>query len=258
MITYSKGYLISELQRYVLIFSKVPSMSDIDKAQGYPASYLFIRRFGKWSIALDKAGFKSKVIRYSDEDLIAEFNRFITENNRIPTVHDMNSSAGYPSERAFVAHFKSWAKFLERMGYNGQINKIKLTGDEVCSMCATHNSDSWRFLDDKRVCRACYHQDYVHRPDVRPRILEYHRKYRAKRRRDFGYKPLNDPFDSCEYHHLHIDNDHTIGVHIPRYLHKSIWHSSTTKQNMDAINIVALLYLASEHTNIKLNKGEFK
>lgn len=64
------------------------------------------------------------------------------------------------------------------------------------------------------------------------------RKNRAKRR-GFGFIKLNEPFPGCEGHHL----DKEFVVHIPKEMHKSIFHSVLQDINMEEINALALDYV---------------
>lgn len=65
-----------------------------------------------------------------------------------------------------------------------------------------------------------------------------------QRRRGFGYEPINNKFEDSVFHHLHIDEDHNIGIYLPNDLHQSMYHNSFTGEGMLAINIIALLYLS--------------
>lgn len=62
---------------------------------------------------------------------------------------------------------------------------------------------------------------------------------RAHRRRTLGFIPLNQPFVGCERHHINYDEV----IHIPKKLHRSIWHNVWTGKNMEQINALALEYL---------------
>lgn len=121
-----------------------------------------------------------------------------------------------------------------------------------CKVCARAYQESR--TDD----RLRYNNEYYtsHKDVICAQMRAYRRTPEGKaslkrssgKRRDFGYEPLNDSFDSCEYHHLHLNNNHAAGVHIPVELHKSLHHNSFTGANMHAMNVIALLYLASEHS----------
>jgi len=66
---------------------------------------------------------------------------------------------------------------------------------------------------------------------------EMKRKGNAKRRQ-FGFIPLNKPFEGAEGHH--IDSQRII--YIPEGIHRSVWHSITSGVGMDKINKLALEY----------------
>lgn len=63
------------------------------------------------------------------------------------------------------------------------------------------------------------------------------------KRRTYGYDPLNEPFEDSHYHHLQTDEARAIGIYIPKELHDSVSHSSTTWKGMDEMNKLAILYL---------------
>jgi hypothetical protein len=62
------------------------------------------------------------------------------------------------------------------------------------------------------------------------------------KRRTLGFIPLNSWFPGCEAHH--INNDDVI--HLPRTLHRSIWHNQRTGQGMVQMNALARQYLAED------------
>lgn len=107
-------------------------------------------------------------------------------------------------------------------------------------------------------CKSCHKHHYTKN---RAHRMRYQREYeqtdsgRASQhkhnqaRRNLGFTPLNNKFDDSEFHHLHLDGNTDIGIYIPRELHNVIYHNSNTWQGMDEINIIALLYLAQEHSN---------
>ena len=89
---------------------------------------------------------------------------------------------------------------------------------------------------------------------------EYHRKYKANnpekikqwiknnpekiaqynaKHGKFGFNPINDWFKNSNYHHLHIDGDHDIGIFIPTELHRSVSHRNYDKESMNKINKAA-------------------
>ena len=76
------------------------------------------------------------------------------------------------------------------------------------------------------------------------------RKVNAERR-ELGSIELNKPFDGSEGHHM--DTEHI--MHIPKEVHKSIWHNVWTGQGMKEINSISFQYI-SEKTCDKLIAGE--
>ena len=74
------------------------------------------------------------------------------------------------------------------------------------------------------------------------KVLIYNKRSRAKRR-GFGYDPINEPFEDSHFHHLHINNDKNIGIHIPAELHRSVNHKNYNKPSMDKINNLAFKWL---------------
>lgn len=63
------------------------------------------------------------------------------------------------------------------------------------------------------------------------------------KRRSFGCDPLNEWFEGSHFHHLHINEDHSVGIYIPEDLHRSIPHNSFTWEGMDEINHLAIKFL---------------
>ena len=70
--------------------------------------------------------------------------------------------------------------------------------------------------------------------------------YTAKsaKRKDFGYNPLNKRFEGSEGHHI----DKINVIHIPKEMHRSIWHSQSKLDTMIKINKLAWEYLRLEQT----------
>ena len=76
------------------------------------------------------------------------------------------------------------------------------------------------------------------------------RKYHAKHR-SLGSIELNKPFDGSEGHHI----DDTYIIHMPKELHRIIYHNVFTGEGMEAINEIAFIYI-TEDTFDKLIAGE--
>jgi hypothetical protein len=82
--------------------------------------------------------------------------------------------------------------------------------------------------------RRQYQKKYYQSSEGKKHIRIYHAK-----RKQFGFIPLNEPFEGCEGHHI----DFQRVIYIPKELHRSIWHSVILGVNMKEINEIAFDYL---------------
>lgn len=55
-------------------------------------------------------------------------------------------------------------------------------------------------------------------------------------RKDWGIEPINEYFENSHFHHLHVDENHSVGIYVPGELHNSIWHSHKDQESMNKIN----------------------
>lgn len=74
------------------------------------------------------------------------------------------------------------------------------------------------------------------------------------RRSEWGIEPLNKYFEGAHFHHLHINDNHSIGVYIPPELHKSLWHSYSDIDTMNEINKLSLEWLLESEAYIMTHK----
>ncbi len=65
-----------------------------------------------------------------------------------------------------------------------------------------------------------------------------HQKSKSKRRH-LGFIPLNKPFMGCEAHHI----SQNFVIYIPKKIHRWLYHSVWTWQNMEQMNKVAIEFL---------------
>ena len=63
-------------------------------------------------------------------------------------------------------------------------------------------------------------------------------KQQARRKRELGFNPLNNPFPGSAGHHINKDDV----IYIPAIIHQKIPHSVKTGRNMGAINRYAYRY----------------
>jgi len=96
---------------------------------------------------------------FTDEFLISELERFVSEEGFVPTQECMKSKLGYPSSSSYKSHFKTWNNALEIANF--EVNKKHqigiLDGTEVCSYCHKRadeipNFKSWLYHDGVRYC----------------------------------------------------------------------------------------------------------
>lgn len=78
---------------------------------------------------------------------------------------------------------------------------------------------------------------------------ELRKKSNAKRRRNLGFHPLNEPIDGIECDGHHFDKENVI--YIPRDLHQSIPHNLESGKNMFEMNMNAFEFL-KQQKGIKL------
>ena len=69
---------------------------------------------------------------------------------------------------------------------------------------------------------------------------ECRRNQRSKRRGWGTPQPINEWFEGCHLHHLHIDGDHRISIYVPQSIHTPIKHSHSRPDSMIKINLEVL------------------
>ena len=67
-------------------------------------------------------------------------------------------------------------------------------------------------------------------------------KNHAKRERNLGFEPINEPFPGSVGHHT----DKVRVIYITKELHESIWHSQVTGQGMEEMNDLAIEFMLAE------------
>lgn len=111
----------------------------------------------------------------------------------------------------------------------------------------------WREKNSDHVNE--YHKKYNKSEKAKEAHIKYrqtnngkgkHRKDVSKRKKNFGFIPLNKPVSNSDAHHI---NKQYI-VYIPHDLHNSIYHCVETGKNMEKINQLAMMYLAANNYNI--------
>jgi len=112
-------------------------------------------------------------IKYDDDFLILELQRFKKENNRTPTTSEMSIKNGYPSYSAYVSHFGSFNNSLKKakleLNNRKRIKKSKLSlkKRETCPKCASV-SVNYRKRKEMYLCKFC--GSYFNEPIIVERL----------------------------------------------------------------------------------------
>jgi hypothetical protein len=104
--SYKKDFLISEIQRFVKEFNRVPTQADFEKLEGYPSRKTFTNHFGNFNDVIRLSGFEpvtlsmkeqNKLIteRATKENIIQIINTYIKQNNRIPKFWELIEQVGH-------------------------------------------------------------------------------------------------------------------------------------------------------------------
>ena len=132
--------VIDELQRVADKLGEAPTQIEMNDFGSY-SHKLYVRRFGSWNEALDKAGLEPNMERnISDEDLINEIQRLADELDRPPKLEDMDVLGTY-GILTYQRRFGSWNEALDEAGLEPNmemnisdedlINEIQRLADEL-------------------------------------------------------------------------------------------------------------------------------
>lgn len=130
---YSKDYLLSEIQRYVQEFDRVPNISDFENLQGYPSRKTFTNHFVSFNEAIRLAGFipnKRSLKEYDNitkEEIIDYLNDYSSKLGRTPTVKEMDIDGCY-SKHIITRIFGSYNNALNESGL--ELNSTSEHSDE--------------------------------------------------------------------------------------------------------------------------------
>lgn len=103
---------------------------------------------------------------YSDEELISELHRFVSQHGYVPTAGAMDIAIGYPSSHAYLSHFETWNIALESAGLPINRRYLHITGNTKCVTCGVTDSAKWYHNPDGdlicSVCRGQLRSDYTY------------------------------------------------------------------------------------------------
>ena len=113
-----------------------------------------------------------------------------------------------------------------------------------------------KYMADNKDHITCYKKEYY---EVNKESIQEARKVyvkdnpdiirgcyqRARAKRSAWGEPveINEWFEGSELHHLHINGDHQIAIHIPKELHRSVWHSYSNQETMNEINCLIITWV---------------
>jgi hypothetical protein len=113
---YSNDDLLYELRRVADIAGRPPTVGDMEEHGDIDPS-TFTNRFGKWSDAVETAGYElhRQGIRITDQELIRELQRLADELNHTPTTAEMKEHGEY-SHVSYIKRFDSWNNAIKEAG----------------------------------------------------------------------------------------------------------------------------------------------
>lgn len=112
---YSERELIQFLRDAKEKLGRPPTSEKLDSLEEFPAATTFVKRFGSWSKALEKAGFdvqrrgENKGKRYSDRMILHKLRRVIEKLGETPTIRQWNERYTPPSTSTICNRFESWS-----------------------------------------------------------------------------------------------------------------------------------------------------
>jgi len=122
----------------------------------------------------------------------------------------------------------------ERIELERLVKKANLAIDGKCTRCGVLINEENRYKR-KSYCKSCYKEPF--------------RVRRHKRRRNFGFSPLNGGFDDSHVHHI----DYNYIVYIPIELHKSVFHKMEDGTGMVSINLAVFLWIVKHYNELMLS-----
>lgn len=109
-------------------------------------------------------------------------------------------------------------------------------------------------IEERKEYGKNYYQDHIEELNEQhktynktPKGKEVMKKTQAKRNRELGFEPLNEPFEGSHAHHITKD----IVIYIPEELYRSVSHNVFTGKGMEEINGKVLVWLSKNEPTVK-------
>ncbi len=132
-MTYSDEQLLNFLKKFNEENNRTPSQGDFTNSKNtkYPSYMTYVKRFGSWNNALNKAELCINEHHHnnlSNEELLKYLIKFKEIYGRTPINDDFANNPDYPSYRTYMNTFGSWNKALELADLS--VNKYTNLSDE--------------------------------------------------------------------------------------------------------------------------------
>ena len=110
--------LITNLKEVYEKLKKTPTISDIKIPISKYGLKPYVRMFGTWNRAIEKAGYISNHYIYvSENDLINNLKALAIKLGRTPRIYDLKKPLSKYTIKVYVAKFGKWIRALEKAGY---------------------------------------------------------------------------------------------------------------------------------------------
>jgi len=124
---YKDDFLISEIQRFVSEFKKVPVQTDFENLEGYPSRKTFGNHFHNFNEVLILSGYIPLTLtmeekidyvakRATAENISILIYKYIDKYNKIPTQEELIKEIGYSPKEDIKKIFDTWNKCLIKLG----------------------------------------------------------------------------------------------------------------------------------------------
>ena len=157
--TYTDKELLDKLQKFASEIDKTPSQLDFNKYnRSYLPSYqLYIKRFGKYSLACEMAGLKpnrSLRMEYkpeSDYEMLQKLRSFIKDIKVIPSVREISKNPNLPHARTYIMRFKTWDNVIEATGLKRQYPTGRYSQSVLTYLLKYYTFQKQNILDTSQI-----------------------------------------------------------------------------------------------------------
>lgn len=150
----SNEILLADIQRVCELLSHTPSQREYKLNSQYPPS-MVVRKFGSWSKAIQKAGFKPVTRTWDRELIIFQIQMLNTKVKRL-TFSNLKLTGAKPLYYAAVKYFGTWKAAIETAGLDYKKHVIGWSNNyDSCLKCGQNNYKH----ASKGLCKSCYEHE---------------------------------------------------------------------------------------------------